>query len=216
MKQIAKNSKRAIRCHPGGGGRRPADGSDDLMIESHSPISWRPPCRHTSPPARPAWLSAPAARGRPSLDQRTNGFSPRSLPECGFFRRAPLCCRGGRRLLPAPRRSLAWRFWRGWGCGGVVSNIANCLLCVSFTPPRQLNSQCGESPTASERCSCCLLVSLSLSRTLIDVIPKGGGGGANDVIVVAACAQVIVGNVVYRFNLFGHLGKGVAEAGHCG
>lgn len=136
VKQIAKNSKRAIRCHPGGGGRRPADGSDDLMIESHSPISWRPPCRHTSPPARPAWLSAPAARGRPSLDQRTNGFSPRSLPECGFFRRAPLCCRGGRRLLPAPRRSLArLEILAGVGMrGGCFQYRELPFMCVFYPP----------------------------------------------------------------------------------
>lgn len=33
----------------------------------HLPISWQQPYRHISQPARPVWLSEPAARGRPCL-----------------------------------------------------------------------------------------------------------------------------------------------------
>lgn len=43
------------------------------MQKLHLPISWQQPYRHISQPARPVWLSEPAARGRPCLN-------------CGWFR----------------------------------------------------------------------------------------------------------------------------------
>lgn len=68
------------------------------------PISWQLPCRRTSPPALPAWLSAPVARGPPFSQTRGAAASRRRGAEIELWcdcinagtrygaRGAPRCC----------------------------------------------------------------------------------------------------------------------------
>lgn len=67
--------KRAALCHQKKKKNEPKEkkvivGRSRWRRKQYLPISWQLPCRRTSPPALPAWLSAPLARGPPFFQTR--------------------------------------------------------------------------------------------------------------------------------------------------